>query len=92
MTGGLHHHNFSNWTYDINVEAQNLLSYDTHSFDGESFYGTAYTTGTCKIRGGSGEVTIDVNATPERNSILVYNAADNGALSSQDYINGALTR
>lgn len=22
MTGGLHHHNFSNWTYDINVEAQ----------------------------------------------------------------------
>lgn len=86
MTGGLHHHNFSNWTYDINVEAQNLLSYDTHSFDGESFYGTAYTTGTCKIRGGSGEVTIDVNATPERNSILVYNAADNGALSSQDYI------
>ena len=86
MTGGLHHHNFSNWTYDINVEAQNLLSYDTHSFDGESFYGTAYTTGTCKIRGGSGEVTIDVNATPERNSILVYNAADNASLSSQDYI------
>ena len=86
MTGGLHHHNFSNWTYDINIEAQNLLSYDTHSFDGESFYGTAYTTGTCKIRGGSGEVTIDVNATPERNSILVYNAADNGSLSSQDYI------
>ena len=48
MTGGLHHHNFSNWTYDINVEAQNLLSYDTHSFDGESFYGTAYTTGTLR--------------------------------------------
>lgn len=86
VTGGLHHHNFSNWTYDINVEAKNLLAYDTHSFDGESFYGTAYTTGTCKIRGGSGEVTIDVNATPERNSILVYNAADNASLSSQDYI------
>ena len=86
LTGGLHHHNFSNWTYDINVEAQNLLSYDTHSFDGESFYGTAYTTGMCKIRGGSGEVTIDVNATPGRNSILVYNAADNGSLASQDYI------
>ena len=86
VTGGLHHHNFSNWTYDIDVEAQNLLAYDTHSFDGESFYGTAYTTGTCQIRGKSGEVTIDVNATPERNSILVYNAADNSSLSSQDYI------
>ncbi|WP_278900876.1 translocation/assembly module TamB domain-containing protein [Leyella stercorea] len=86
MTGGLHHHNFSNWTYDINVEAKNLLAYDTHSFDGESFYGTAYTTGTCQIRGKSGEVTIDVNATPERNSILVYNAADNSSLSSQNYI------
>lgn len=86
VTGGLHHHNFSNWTYDIDVEAKNLLAYDTHSFDGESFYGTAYTTGTCQIRGKSGEVTIDVNATPERNSILVYNAADNSSLSSQDYI------
>ena len=86
VTGGLHHHNFSNWTYDIDVEAQNLLAYDTHSFDGESFYGTAYTTGTCQIRGKSGEVTIDVNATPERNSILVYNAADNSSLSSQNYI------
>lgn len=86
VTGGLHHHNFSNWTYDIDVEAQNLLAYDTHSFDGESFYGTAYTTGTCQIRGKSGEVTIDVNATPERNSILVYNAADNSSLLSQDYI------
>lgn len=86
VTGGLHHHNFSNWTYDIDVEAQNLLAYDTHSFDSESFYGTAYTTGTCQIRGKSGEVTIDVNATPERNSILVYNAADNSSLSSQDYI------
>lgn len=86
VTGGLHHHNFSNWTYDIDVEAQNLLAYDTHSFDGESFYGTAYTTGTCQIRGKSGEVTIDVNSTPERNSILVYNAADNSSLSSQDYI------
>lgn len=31
-------------------------------------------------------MTIDVNATPERNSILVYNAADNSSLSSQDYI------
>ena len=86
VTGGLHHHNFSNWTYDINVEAQNLLSYDTHSFDGESFYGTAYTSGTCKIRGKSGEVTIDVDVTPERNSILVYNAADNGSLASNNYI------
>ena len=86
VMGGLHHHNFSNWTYDIDVEAQNLLSYDTHSFDDQSFYGTAYTSGTCKIRGKSGEVTIDVNATPKRNSILVYNAADNSSLSSNDFI------
>ena len=86
VTGGLRHNHFSNWSFDIGIEAQNLLSYDTHTFDGMSFYGTAYTTGTCNIVGRSGEVTIDVNATPERNSILVYNAGDNGALSSQDYI------
>lgn len=86
VTGGLHHHNFSNWTYDIDVAADNLLAYDTHTFDGASFYGTAYATGNCRIRGKSGEVTIDVDATPERGSQLVYNASDNGSLSADDYI------
>lgn len=86
LNGSLRHQHLTRMTYDLNVRARNLLAYDTHSFDGNSFYGTAYTTGTCRIQGKSGEVNIDIDATPERGSILVYNAADRNSLSSQDYI------
>ena len=86
LTGGVYHTNLKNLTYDIGVKAHNLLAYDTHSFDGGTFYGTAYTTGTCNIKGKSGEVTIDIDAVPEKNSILVYNVSDNGSIGSSDYI------
>ena len=86
MTGSVYHKHLTNLSYDLNVRAKNLLAYDTHTFDGNSFYGTAYVTGDCAIKGKSGEVTIDIDAVPEKNSILVYNVADQGSLGSSDFI------
>lgn len=86
LNGSIFHKHLTNMSYDLEVQAKNLLSYDTHDFDGSSFYGTAYTTGTCDIKGRSGEVNIDIKATPNRNSILVYNVADRNSIASQDYI------
>ena len=86
MTGSLFHECLSNLSYDLDIKAKNLLAYDTHSFGGNSFYGTAYVTGTCGIKGRSGEVVIDIDATPEKNSILVYNVADQTSIGSSDFI------
>ena len=86
MTGSVYHQHLTNLSYDLNVEAQKLLAYDTHSFGENTFYGTAYVTGDCKIKGRSGEVTIDINAVPEKNSILVYNVADQSTIGSSDFI------
>ena len=72
MTGSVYHQHLTNLSYDLGIKAKNLLAYDTHSFGENTFYGTAYVTGDCKIKGRSGEVTIDINAVPEKNSILVY--------------------
>lgn len=85
--GTINHEHLTNLTYNINVDARNLLAYDTHEFGGNTFYGTAYTTGTCSITGRSGEVVIDVNATPEKGSQIVYNVASPAAISSQEFIN-----
>ena len=86
MTGSLYHQHLTNLSYDLNIKAKNLLAYDTHSFDGNTFYGTAYVTGDCAIKGRSGAVTIDIDAVPGKNSILVYNAADQTTTGSHDFV------
>lgn len=86
MTGSVYHQHLTNLSYDLNIKAKNLLAYDTHTFDGNTFYGTAYVTGDCGIKGKSGSVTIDIDAVPEKNSIIVYNVSDQSALGSADFI------
>ena len=86
VNGVLGHQHLTRLTYDIDIEAQHLLAYDTHSFDGNTFYGTAFMTGDCHINGRSGEVGINVNGTTEKGSILVYNVASPDAIGSQDFL------
>lgn len=86
MTGSIYHKHLTNLSYALKVKAKNLLAYDTHSFGDNTFNGTAYVTGDCDIKGKSGEVVIDIDAVPEKNSILVYNAADQSSIGSTDFI------
>lgn len=86
MTGSIYHKHLTNLSYALKVKAKNLLAYDTHSFGDNTFYGTAYVTGDCDIKGKSGEVVIDIDAVPEKNSILVYNAVDQSSIGSTDFI------
>ena len=86
VNGSVDHEHLSNFTFDIGVHANNLLSYDFKEFGDDTFCGTVYATGDCHIKGISGEVTIDVEATPERNTVFYYNAASPDALNSQDFI------
>ncbi|WP_440422864.1 translocation/assembly module TamB domain-containing protein [Prevotella merdae] len=86
MTGSIYHKHLTNLSYALKVKAKNLLAYDTHSFGDNTFYGTAYVTGDCDIKGKSGEVVIDIDAVPEKNSILVYNATDQSSIGSTDFI------
>lgn len=86
MTGSIYHKHLTNLSYALKVKAKNLLAYDTHSFGDNTFYGTAYVTGDCDIKGKSGEVVIDIDAVPEKNSILVYNAADQSSIGSTYFI------
>lgn len=86
VSGRLHHKHLTNLTYDLNINAQNLLCYDTHSYGNETFYGTAYGTGLCSIKGGNGRIDIDINITPEKDSFIEYNAASPEAISDQQFI------
>lgn len=86
VKGTLHHDHLKDMSYDINITTKNLLCYDTKSYDGESFYGTAYGTGTCTIQGLSGQVNIDINVKPEKDSFIEYNVTSPETISEEQFI------
>lgn len=84
--GGLHHDNLKRMTYDLDIKANNLLSYDFDNFYGQSFYATVYASGDVKIHGVPGLLEIDVNATPMKGSTFVYNVSNPDAVANQKFI------
>ena len=91
VTGGIHHKCLTNLSYDLYINAQNLLAYDFPDFGDDTFYGTVYGTGDVGIHGHGNEVVIDLNITPQANSVFVYNAADPDAVSNQEFIHWGIT-
>jgi len=86
LSGAIHHENLTNMTFDLFVNTDNLLAYDFKDFGESTFYGTVYASGDVSIIGRPGEVTIDCNVTPQKNSVFVYNASSPDAISNQEFI------
>ncbi|MFC2711496.1 translocation/assembly module TamB domain-containing protein [Hoylesella oralis] len=86
VNGHVYHRHLTDISCDLNIAGQNLLAYDTHYFGDDTFYGTAFVTGNCHIRAKSGELIIDVNATPQKGSQFVYNVASPNAINKQGFI------
>jgi hypothetical protein len=86
LRGGIHHQHLTNLSYDLFVSADNLLAYDFKDFGESTFYGTVFASGDVTIHGISGEVTIDCNVTPQKNSVFVYNASSPDEISNQEFI------
>ena len=86
IRGGIHHKHLTRLSYDLDIDANNFLGFDTHEFGDDTFYGTVLATGTVGIHGKSGETIIDIDATPEPHSIFVYNVASPDAISAGSFI------
>ena len=86
IRGGIHHKHLTRLSYDLDIDANNFLGFDTHEFGDDTFYGTVFATGTVGIHGKSGETIIDIDATPEPHSIFVYNVASPDAISGGSFI------
>ncbi len=86
VTGALHHKNLHKMTFDIHVDADNLLCLNLPEFDGNTFRGVIYGTGGCDVIGRSGETTINANITPTRGSYMEYNAGYSGSLDDNSFI------
>ena len=74
LSGLLTHKHFSQWTCDLNIEARNMLVYETHSFDNLPFYGTVYASGTANINSPGSGLILKANLRSEPNSYFIYNS------------------
>ena len=86
IRGALHHKNLTKLTYDLDIEADRFLCYDFKSYGNNSFYGTVYGTGQCKITGRPHNIRFDINMTPQRGSFIEYNASDPNSITEQNFI------
>ena len=86
LSGGIHHKELTNLTFDLFVRADNLLAYHFSDFGTGTFYGTVYATGNVAIKGRENGVTIDADVTPENGTVFVYNAASPDVISGQEFI------
>ena len=86
LTGGIHHKNLTNLTYDIYADTENLLAYDFKDFGDDTFYGTVYANGHVGIHGRDDGVRIDIDVTPLEGSTFVYNVASPDAIASQEFV------
>ena len=86
VNGALHHKHLTKLTYDLSIDADNLLAYDFKDYGGESFYGTVFATGTCDIIGRIGSIDFNINATAGPGSFIEYDAASEGTITEQEFI------
>lgn len=86
LSGSLYHQHLSDMSYNIDVQANRMLAYDIDGSTGQTFYGKVFGTGTTSIKGGSGEVNIKVDFTPEKGSEIVYDVTSPEALDTQEFI------
>lgn len=87
LYGNIHHKHLTRLSYDLGIKADNLLAYNFNDFGDNTFYGTVFGTGDVSIRGRSGEVVINIDVTPQKNSSFIYNVSNPDAIVNQEFIN-----
>lgn len=92
ISASLCHTNLKRFSYDLNLEAERLLLYDKPRSMDMPFYATTFASGNVKIKGLPNSLTLDVNASPTGNSLIVYtdtktvntNNPDDGFITYRD--------
>ena len=86
LDGKLFHRSFTRLRYDLGITADGLPMYNTNGDGGDTFYGTVFINGKCRIHGDSDDVRIDVDAQPTNNSFMIYDASAPDAINSRNFI------
>ena len=84
----LKHNHFKNFFYNLHVTSNGLLLYDKSRTPDMPFYATTYANGTVQIDGSPTQLTLNVDATPTNNSLIVY--TENEILATHNSNDGVI--
>ena len=86
VTGYLRHKKLKNMTYHFDVDADNLLVYDSDDPGDMSLYGRVYSIGDIVVRGGNNAMYIDVAMSTGRNTTFTYVSGITTEAASNQFI------
>ena len=86
LDGKITHDHFSNWKCNLNVEADNMLVYDTHDFSSMTFYGSVYASGNASIISEGRGLELTARLRSEPNSSFVYNSSTASGASDNSFV------
>ena len=86
VNGQVTHRVLHDFGYDFNFDADNLLAYDWNGQETDGFWGTVFADGKCRLRGTPDDVYLDVDITPKKETVFVYDSSDPDAGENKEYI------
>ena len=86
LNGSVDHKSLKNFTCKFDINADRLLAYDTHSFNDDGFYGTAYITGDAQLTSNQKGLFLNVDAVAENGSRFIYNSAGPLGAASNKFV------
>lgn len=70
INGTIAHKKFDDWNLDLKLQSSNLLALDTTYEEGSLYYGTAFINGTASLSGPVELLSIDIQATSNKNTSI----------------------
>lgn len=85
-TASVYHHNFKGWNYRLQVNASNMLVYNTTETNDLSFYGKIYGTGNVVLTGNTNELNINAALTSNPKTVFVYRMQQAASIVNNQFI------
>lgn len=86
VNGYVRHEHFKDMNYRLQMEANNMMVYNTKESPDMPFYGTVYGTGNASLNGNNAGLNIDVAMKTNRNSNFVYLLANTTSAVSNQFV------
>ncbi len=86
LSGSITHNSLTDWEMGLDISSDNLLVLDTDFERGALYYGTAFINGNAEILGPVDELTINVNAQTQPNTVFKIPLDDTESFADNSFI------
>ena len=86
VNGAVTHRVLHDFGFDFNFSLNNFLAYDWSDKETDTFWGTIYSDGMCRLWGNPDVVHVDANLTPKKGTVFTYDSSNPESVEKKEYI------